>query len=487
MMTGISLAHFSLLLEGWWLDRLWVGIYSVPLFLLVYGIVRWTPKAPMSLHNGLWRLVLLRLMLPADLGLNLPIPELPASMSPVFAVSHEVVEPVLTTVPAPSQSVLFELSFAWLWLLGMILLPLLYIGKYLKVRKLIREARPLADTRLSGKVRYLQSVYRIQAPVQVLVGPTAEGPFVTGLFRFVIYLPKTLMNADMDTLHAVLAHEMAHIRRRDQLVALLEFAVVVFNFFNPLVWYLRSRLAGNREMACDLSAMRHGGFRAADYGRALLSVARGASALPVQHLHDGLIKPRLLFLSQKERHMWSFRRHIGYLFFVPIVATGVLLSAYSAPENNMEIIPQSVAPTLPLFIDPLPSGYVSSHFGPRINPFKKNRAMHTGTDLVASRGTAVLAAADGTVIGVSLHKEKPSAYGTWVRVDHGSGFSSFYAHLDRADVRVGDTVKSGQAVGALGNSGRSTGPHLHFELALHGRQVDAGEYISEFAAKRTRP
>jgi murein DD-endopeptidase MepM/ murein hydrolase activator NlpD len=115
-----------------------------------------------------------------------------------------------------------------------------------------------------------------------------------------------------------------------------------------------------------------------------------------------------------------------------------------------------------------PRGHVSSAYGWRADPINGQARFHKGTDIALAYGHEVQAAAGGRVAFVG---ERPG-YGLTVVIDHGAGLETRYAHLSGYSVRVGDAVGSGQVVARSGNSGRSTGPHLHFEVLQGGRAVD---------------
>jgi murein DD-endopeptidase MepM/ murein hydrolase activator NlpD len=110
----------------------------------------------------------------------------------------------------------------------------------------------------------------------------------------------------------------------------------------------------------------------------------------------------------------------------------------------------------------------SSGYGWREDPINKRAKFHHGTDYRGKRGTPVLAAGNGTVTFAG----RRGGYGRVVFIDHGNGVITRYAHLNRIDVKVGDTLTAGQQLGQLGASGRTTGAHLHFEVRLTGRSVD---------------
>lgn len=122
---------------------------------------------------------------------------------------------------------------------------------------------------------------------------------------------------------------------------------------------------------------------------------------------------------------------------------------------------------------PLASSLVSSPFGIRPDPFFGRAAMHTGIDFVAMSGTNVAVTAPGKVIQAGFS----GGYGQMVEVDHGGGLTSRYGHLSSILVSVGDAVSPGDVVGRVGTTGRSTGPHLHYEIRRDGEAVDPDHFL----------
>lgn len=116
---------------------------------------------------------------------------------------------------------------------------------------------------------------------------------------------------------------------------------------------------------------------------------------------------------------------------------------------------------------------ITSPFGMRIDPFVRQMAMHTGVDFRGEPGDAVRAAAGGKVTEAGRN----AGYGLMVEIDHGNGLATRYAHLSAIEVGEGVMVKPGEIVGRIGSSGRSTGPHLHFEIRLNGEAVDPQKYL----------
>jgi murein DD-endopeptidase MepM/ murein hydrolase activator NlpD len=118
-------------------------------------------------------------------------------------------------------------------------------------------------------------------------------------------------------------------------------------------------------------------------------------------------------------------------------------------------------------------GLLTDGYGRRKDPFTGRRAFHRGLDISARRGTPVLSPADGIVVFTGRH----GGLGKTVRVSHGFGYTTLYGHLDKVSVSLGDELSRGDEIGLLGNSGRSTGPHLHYEVHVDGRSVDPLYYI----------
>lgn len=112
---------------------------------------------------------------------------------------------------------------------------------------------------------------------------------------------------------------------------------------------------------------------------------------------------------------------------------------------------------------------MASGFGWRSDPFTKARKMHWGMDFSAPRGTPIYAPGDGKVIRAD---NRSSGYGKHIRIDHGYGYKSLYAHLSRYNVRRGQSVKRGDLIGFVGNTGRSQGPHLHYEVSKDGERIN---------------
>lgn len=153
-------------------------------------------------------------------------------------------------------------------------------------------------------------------------------------------------------------------------------------------------------------------------------------------------------------------------FFIP--------HAFFSLENRNDLLGY-------LFLSPLKYFSISSHFGFRIHPIKKTRRKHKGIDLAAPGGTMIYASKGGTIQAATY---SPS-YGNLIIIKHSKGYTSYYAHLKSILVRQNQKVYTGQPIGRVGNTGVSTGYHLHFEIRLNGKAIDPRN-LADLRKKRKR-
>lgn len=144
----------------------------------------------------------------------------------------------------------------------------------------------------------------------------------------------------------------------------------------------------------------------------------------------------------------------------------VLETILMSSHMNEEVFPEG---------RPIKRGWVSSYYGMRTNPFTGKLQFHKGMDFAAKSGSEVLAVAGGVVTWSS----RRYGYGNLVEINHGNGYITRYGHNKENLVQVGDTVKKGQAISLMGSTGRSTGPHVHFEVLKNGRQINPQRFVQK--------
>jgi len=154
----------------------------------------------------------------------------------------------------------------------------------------------------------------------------------------------------------------------------------------------------------------------------------------------------------------------------------LLYSRSGIPEADIEAAEEKIN----AFMEVIPTlwpvqGRITDEFGYRRDPFTRKRTFHKGLDIAADTGTSIKAAAGGKV----TYAEYTYATGRTVRIDHGNGFVTVYGHCSKILVEPGQEVKKGEVIAKVGNTGRSTGPHLHFEIQLYGTAIDPLEYLEK--------
>jgi murein DD-endopeptidase MepM/ murein hydrolase activator NlpD len=162
-----------------------------------------------------------------------------------------------------------------------------------------------------------------------------------------------------------------------------------------------------------------------------------------------------------------------------LAAVDVLASQIKLREDELEVLESLLAnqkfrQEVALEGRPILKGWTSSGFGRRVDPITGRMAWHAGVDFAGKPGADVVAVASGVVtFAGELH-----GYGRIIEVNHGGGYSTRYGHDEELLVVAGDVVKKGQVIGRMGSTGRSTGPHVHFEVLKDGHQVDPARYIA---------
>lgn len=143
-----------------------------------------------------------------------------------------------------------------------------------------------------------------------------------------------------------------------------------------------------------------------------------------------------------------------------------LLSSLSQKKSLLSSIP-SISPV---------NGWITSNFGPRISPFTGKKTMHKGIDVASATGTPIYAPADGVII----YSGRKSGYGNYIMIAHGYGIVTGYGHNSQNMVHPGQKVKRGDQIATVGTTGRSTGPHLHYEIIVNGKHSDPKKFILHF-------
>jgi murein DD-endopeptidase MepM/ murein hydrolase activator NlpD len=202
-----------------------------------------------------------------------------------------------------------------------------------------------------------------------------------------------------------------------------------------------------------------------------------ANIFRLQQDRSNLLESSISRLDERSRIIQEIMEHVGIKVKLDEEA-GYSGGPFITPEEKYgeHLISLTdkyldVLKSLPLG-RPVP-GEISSRFGSRIDPLVNESAFHPGMDFRANRGDKIKATADAVVKKVSYDDD----YGHHVILSHGNGFETLYAHMQKVLVKKGEKVKRGQAIGLVGNTGRSTGPHLHYGVLNRGKFVDPMKYL----------
>jgi murein DD-endopeptidase MepM/ murein hydrolase activator NlpD len=158
------------------------------------------------------------------------------------------------------------------------------------------------------------------------------------------------------------------------------------------------------------------------------------------------------------------------------------VTAVAMSNGGMRLLPDAQLSTLGIVPTLWPVvGEITGHFGERLDPFSGEGAFHAGVDIASHYGDEIRATADGIVLSV----DRRAGYGRLVVIDHGFGVTTWYGHLSAFNTQVGMNVKRGDVIGYEGQSGRSTGPHLHYEVRIYNTPVNPWRYLRKAAIEAT--
>ena len=370
----------------------------------------------------------------------------------VPAFAEETLE-IIKPLPVEAKDGESSHKETFLWQIG---LGVYFLGVAVAIFRFIMKFRTLlaltehATPATAGNRRVFETTHKL-------------APF--SFFRH-IYVPKGI---EREQLQIVLIHEEAHVKQQHSLdILLLEMYAIVF-WFNPLLNWFRKTLQEVHEYLADHEVLTKGIPLPTYLSLLQNNVHRAYQVQLAQAFFQSTIINRIHMMTSKKSPAW---KRGTYLFFLPVLASFML--AFTNPpiqlEQNEEVIPN---------ITPIAKSnyrYISSGYGMRKNPWTKEMMMHTGVDFAADKGTEVRATADGVVVEVSF-KEEGEGHGRMIVIKHNDTYSTAYSQLSGFNVKEGNSVKQGDIIGFVGSSGKSTGPHLHYEVWKEGEKVNPEDYF----------
>ncbi len=336
------------------------------------------------------------------------------------------------------------------WSLGKLFLIIYFLGVFIYLIKILFNIIKIA------RIKHQSESHAI-GDVKVLL---ADVPLVFSCFRW-IFLPLNRIDK-IDS--SIVEHEKIHGEALHTLDLGLTELFIALMWFNPFVYFFRKDLKILHEYQVD-SKILHCNIKKTDYLKLMLNnLVSSHKLVSLCNYFNGLtIKKRVKMITKENSSKWKLA---SYFIMVPIVA--IMMMSFSASADKEADIPS---------ISPIKVGEyerISSPFGMRMHPIEKVEKFHCGVDFAAKKGTKIVATANGVVTNIEFKK---GTYGKMIIINHGGGYETWYTQMSDYAVRKGDKVKCGDVIGYVGESGRSTGTHLHYEVRKDGKPVNPQDYI----------
>ncbi|MFY0628784.1 MAG: peptidoglycan DD-metalloendopeptidase family protein [Flavobacteriaceae bacterium] len=269
----------------------------------------------------------------------------------------------------------------------------------------------------------------------------------------------------------IVAHEKTHIKLKHSFDIILTELYTAFFWFNPLVYNFKKSLKSIHEFQVDHKLLQKE-IQLLEYMQLLLQNLPGKKQeVLFNHFSQPILEKRVNMMTKNKSKQG---KKLAYLIIVPI---SIFLSMAFGKENYkvVETLPQQETS----FVFPVQNGSskdITSHFGVKRKVLKKKqKRIHQGIDIRANEGTVILAASDGVVLKASMEGN----WGNLIVIKHANGYETWYAHLQRFKISKNQQVKKGDVIGFIGNTGNSTGTHLHYELKHQGKNINPLYNIEE--------
>ena len=292
-----------------------------------------------------------------------------------------------------------------------------------------------------------------------------------------IFIPKK----KRDDIHPkIIEHEMVHIKHRHTYDRILTEIYIALFWFNPLVYLFRKSVKSIHEFTADQEVVR-GDISPSEY-LTLLSQTFYCkhSSFIHSYFNHSLIKKRIDMISKTKSSRFNY---LKYVVIIPVIA--LLLLAFSSKSKtglstlsftkSVNVFKNSTPPNL----YPIANGTfedITHTYGKKFTfPGEKKSKMHGGIDIKGKIGTNIIATGDGIITKASFEKN----WGNLIIVSHPGGYSTWYAHLHNFNIKEGQQVSKGDVIGFLGNTGKSTGPHLHYEIRHKDKRLDPIDIINK--------
>jgi len=284
----------------------------------------------------------------------------------------------------------------------------------------------------------------------------AKIPMIFSCFNWVFVPEKQFAETDS----TIIEHERLHFRLWHTTDLILTEIFVSLFWFHPFAYLFRKSIKSIHEYQVDALIVKSN-IPTSHYLKLMLQNIDHQCRLNelYNYFNGTTIKNRIKMITKNK----SSKLHLlRYFLLIPAIS----ILTWSFTSINAEL-PK---------VFPIKSGEysrISANHGDKLNPFGKEIKIHNGIDIVALKGTNILATAGGIVIKANTEE----GWGKLIIIDHGNGVQSWYAHLNAINVKEGASIEAGQIIGIVGSTGKSTGPHLHFEIRINNTSVDPMLYV----------
>ncbi|MEO9510551.1 MAG: peptidoglycan DD-metalloendopeptidase family protein [Flavobacteriaceae bacterium] len=350
-------------------------------------------------------------------------------------------------------------SFDWTSILLMIYL----IGLVYFSLRLVRQFWSIKNIKKNSDIIEDDNFYHVHTKENI-------APF--SFFRHIFYYPKQFSPTDLNT---ILTHEKVHANELHSIDILITELFFILFWFNPAIWVYKIIVKQNLEFLADSKTCATQQDKK-QYQYLMLTQVIGKHSIPIVNpFFNSIIKKRIVMLNQNQSKRTSYLK-----LFLVLPALGFFLVAFNTKKvvkftekAKITSIPDEQQPDFISPITPDAIKKITSGFGMAKDPYSNQMKFHNGIDLMATRGTKVNASAEGLVAVSSYDDLK----GNYIVINHNDIFSSKYFHLKDKNVTAGERVKSGELIGHVGSTGKSTGPHLHFEIIKEGKSVNPASLV----------
>jgi len=486
-------------------------------------------------HYFIWLLLLLKLAIPYGFESSLSI----QNVIPITAVAQEYLEtensetiqentnnstlqsnsnsskasspvalsPVLINETNTNENISINSLLPGIWLAGTLLMFgfMLFSNNMLYIKT--KRGKLIEIPMISELLEEVKEEFSVTRTIQVFASDKVHSPILIGLIRPRLLIPmKVLYALSEDELRYIFLHELAHYKQKDLIIKLFSNLLCCIYWFNPVVLFGIKRMNTDCEISCDANALNvitddeH-----KDYGLTLIKVItsqkRHVFTTSLSFGNKKYIKRRLLMIANYKNS--SIKWGVIGLSMALLLSATVLTTPLSIADNQAEIDKTSAPKIHKEFVKkeshmltpaslqepaiaesdleqfdgiwPLKDYFrVSSSFGEHSPPSSKNAPRHSGMDIPAPMKTDIYSITDGEVIFSGMK----GPYGKTMIIDHGDGYTSVYAHCSKLFLAKGDKVARGDVIAKVGNSGRSTGPHVHLEIRYDGAPQDPLGYLT---------